>query len=97
MKVDANPGLSGTTWLPRANPEVGRTGGFDDLLKNALSDVNQMQAHAERSIEAFATGEQPDPAVVAGAVNKADLAFRTMLQIRNRLVSAFNELRQMQI
>jgi flagellar hook-basal body complex protein FliE len=84
--------------LPPMEPLVEkRAGGFEDLLRSTLGETNQYQVNAERSIEALATGENPDPTAVVNAVNRADLAFRTLIQIRNKLVQAYDELRQMQI
>lgn len=90
--------LTAATSMPISQPTNSRSvGDFEDLLRNLVNDVNKQQSQAEASIEALATGKDIDPGMVAAAVNKADLAFRTMIQVRNRLVQAFDELRQMQI
>lgn len=84
---------------PAAAPQTGAAGGksFKDFLSDSLSEVNQLQHQAERAIETFATGGDTNMAEVLTAVQKADMAFRTLMQIRNKLVSAYDEVRQMRV
>ncbi|MEL6897242.1 MAG: flagellar hook-basal body complex protein FliE [Planctomycetota bacterium] len=72
-------------------------GSFTEILGGTLSDVNQMQSGADLAVQKMLTGEQVSQAEVLTAVQKADLAFRTMLQIRNKLVEAYRDLQQIQI
>ena len=74
-----------------------KTKGFSDLFMQAVGQANHQQGVVENLIERSAAGENLNPAVVASAVNKADLAFRTLIQMRNKLTEAFNELRQLQV
>lgn len=68
---------------------------FSDMFMKSLGEANHSQARVENLVERTAAGEDLNPAELAAAVNKADLAFRTMVQIRNKLTQAFDELRQM--
>lgn len=87
----------GTTPIPAATPGSGRTASFENIFRDSIRDVNRLQANVENlSLRTFA-GEDVDPAVVATAINKADLAYRTLIQIRTKLIDAFNELRNLQI
>lgn len=70
---------------------------FTDMFMKSIGEVNHTQARVENLVERSATGEDLNPAELAAAVNKADLAFRTMVQIRNKLTQAFDELRQMPV
>jgi flagellar hook-basal body complex protein FliE len=72
-------------------------GGFADVLKKSLDEVNQLQLDAEKAVNALATGKNDNVAEVMTAVQKADLAFKTMLQIRNKLLDAYNQVQQMRI
>lgn len=74
-----------------------RQDGFSDLFLRTLGETNRLQANVESLVERAALGEAINPATMASAVNKADLAFRTLVQMRNKLVQAFDELRQMQV
>lgn len=96
MRIDALSGI-GMTPIPTASPGIGRSGGFNDLLLNAVRDVNGIQAGAESAVTRLAAGEELPGPLIASAVTQADLSMRTMIQIRNKLVQAWDELRQMQI
>ena len=70
---------------------------FKDALFDSINQVNQLQADAQKAVEGLATGQTDNVAQVMSAVQKADLAFRTLMQIRNKLVDAYDELRQMRL
>ena len=84
----------------RAAPgAAGAEGGpsFKDFLVQSIQDVNSMQAAADKAVEKLATGGNVNPAEVLTAVQKADIAFQMMIQVRNKLVDAFTEIKRMQI
>lgn len=70
---------------------------FKDFLLRSIHEVNQMQQQADRAVEALFTGGDVQPAEVLTAVQKADLAFRLMMQIRNKFVQAYEELKNIRI
>jgi flagellar hook-basal body complex protein FliE len=70
---------------------------FKDLLLDSIQQVNQMQTDADRAVEAMSTGGEVNPAEVLTAVQKADLAFRMMMQVRNKLVEAYQEVRDIRV
>ena len=74
----------------------GTSPSFGDLLKEQIGKVNEMQLDADRAIEDLATGRTDNVAEVMTAVQKADLAFKTMMQIRNKLLNAYREISRMQ-
>lgn len=71
---------------------------FADLLKASLDQVNAAQAEAGKMQQAF---DANDPNVnlqeVMVSLQKANLSFQTMVQVRNRLVSAYQEIMNMQV
>lgn len=74
--------------------------GMDNLtgaLVNQFRDVNKMQTNADAMVHSLITGGDVNEAEVLTAVQKADLAFRMMLQIRNKLMDAYREIQQIQI
>ncbi len=96
------PGVGPQVPLPPGPPGPPSAGGgqgtsFKDLLLESIQDVNSMQQQADRAVEALMTGEPISPAEVLTAVQKADLAFRMMLQIRNKIVQAYNEVKNIQV
>lgn len=70
---------------------------FKDLLLNSIQEVNTMQQDADRAVEQLATGGEVSPAEVLTAVQKADIAFRMMMQIRNKIVQAYQEVQNIRI
>jgi flagellar hook-basal body complex protein FliE len=70
---------------------------FKNVLLDSIKQVNSMQQDADHAVESLFTGGDVDPAQVLTAVQKADLAFRMMMQIRNKLTSAFQEIKGIQI
>lgn len=68
---------------------------FGEVLKQALGEVNRMQVDAESAVEDLLTGKRDDVARVMVALQKADLAFETMMQIRNKLLDAYQEIMRM--
>ena len=56
-----------------------------------------MQQDADHAVENLFSGGDADPAQVLTAVQKADIAFRMMMQIRNKLTAAFQEVKGIQI
>ena len=61
------------------------------------SVVNSMQAEANQAVESLSVGGDVNPAEVLTAVQKADLAFRLTMQIRNKLVAAYQEVQNIRI
>jgi len=70
---------------------------FKDFLLNSIQQVNSMQQEADKAVEDMFTGGDTDPATVLTAVQKADMAFRMMMQIRNKLSSAYDEFKNIRI
>ena len=70
---------------------------FKDFLLNSIQQVNSMQQDADKAVEDMFTGGDTDPATVLTAVQKADMAFRMMMQIRNKLSSAYDEFKNIRI
>jgi flagellar hook-basal body complex protein FliE len=80
----------------------GRTGttggaGFVDSLKSAIGNVNDAQREAGRAVDALMTGETQDIHRTMVALQQADVSFQLMMQVRNKLVAAYEEIQRMQI
>ena len=70
---------------------------FKDMLVDSIQQVNSMQLDADKAVETLFTGGDVNPAEVLTAVQKADLAFRLTMQIRNKLVQAYQEVQNIHI
>ncbi len=74
---------------------TGPAGGFTDALKSALDSVSSTQAKAEGLSDAYQRGEVTDVAKVMLARQEAGVAFEATLQVRNRLLSAYQDIMRM--
>ena len=100
MNTIGNPNIGSTAGLPQAiNPKQQLDGGgsFKDMLLGSIQDVNQMQQQADKAVETLMTGGEADPAEVLTAVQKADLAFRLMMQMRNKMMQVYQEVRDIRV
>jgi flagellar hook-basal body complex protein FliE len=71
---------------------------FGALLKQSVDKVNDMQQHADQLATAFEKGDpNVDVAEVMVALQKAGVSFQAMVQVRNRLVSAYQDIMNMQV
>ena len=70
---------------------------FAELLTDQVQNVNEMQVDANDMVHSLLTGGDVNEAEVLTAVQKADLAFRMLLQVRNKLIEAYREVQQIQI
>ena len=69
---------------------------FKDILQDSLDSVNKMQADADLTLEKLFKNEASSEEVMI-SFKKAQLAFEAMMQIRNKLVDAFEEIQRMRI
>lgn len=69
--------------------------GFGDALKTALDSVNAQQARADALTTGYQTGTVTDVAKVMLARQEAGIAFEATLQVRNRLLSAYQDIMRM--
>ena len=71
--------------------------GFMDTLQHAISKVNDIQLEAGQATQALMTGQTQNIHQAMVALQEADVSFQLMMQIRNKLVSAYEEIQRMQI
>jgi flagellar hook-basal body complex protein FliE len=90
------PNLLPSTGLSKAETVQG-AGSFKDMLLDSINEVNSMQQDADKAVEQMATGGDVNPAEVLTAVQKADIAFRMMMQIRNKIVQAYQEVQNIRV
>ena len=70
---------------------------FADVLKNSIKEVNALQKDADQAINDLTTGKTENVTEVLTAVEKADLAFRHLMQIRNKLLDAYEEINRLRV
>ena len=82
-------GIEGFEGLSGLSNESQETPSFKEFLLDSIDQVNAMQNDADKAVEQLATGGDVNAAEVLTAVQKADLSFRMMMQIRSKLVQAY--------
>jgi len=65
---------------------------FGDALQQALGQVNELQQSADRAAQDFSLGKTRDVATTLIAIEKANVGFQLALQIRNKLLEAYQEI-----
>lgn len=81
----------------RPSLDGGASGEFRSVLADAIGGVERLRGEANRRVEQFLTGESQEVHTVALATQRAELAFETFLQVRNKVVSAYQSIMQMQV
>lgn len=84
-----------TPGVQDANGPAASNGGFADSLRTALDKVSDTQKRSEALTEGYEKGEVTDIAKVMLARQEAGLAFEATLQVRNRLLSAYQDIMRM--
>ena len=90
----AKPGFDGA--LP-ASLEGVSAPSFADTQKQSISEVNALKIQADKAIEDLAAGRTDDIQGTILAMEKADISFKLMIEIRNKLVSAYQEVMRSQV
>ena len=69
---------------------------FGDVLKSAVNSVDQINDQAAAQVSNLLQGGSADINSVMIAVEKADVSFQLMMQVRNKIVSAYQDIEKMQ-
>lgn len=96
-KVQALPDLGQPLQAAAGEGSTPPAEDFAQMFKTLLGGVDQSQQRAKRLAEAFDAGEEQDLAGVMIAQQKARLSFQTTLQVRNKVVSAYQDIMNMPI
>jgi flagellar hook-basal body complex protein FliE len=70
---------------------------FKDVLLKSLDEVNAAQVEATKAVEDLKTGQSTDVEGVILATQKADNAFRMLQSLRNRMMEAYDEVKQVRV
>lgn len=79
---------------PAAGPEGPR---FVDTLKGLIGEVEGAQRAAEEAAQAYATGKTTDVTATMISMERASITLALMLQVRNRLLEAYQEIQRVQV
>lgn len=70
---------------------------FGDLFSSAINQVESARSQADQSVDQFLSGEGDDLHSTILSVQRADLEFQLAMQVKNKVVSAYQEVMRMQL
>jgi flagellar hook-basal body complex protein FliE len=94
--------ISGIRILPaeidgsQIRPKLGGESSFGEALRNAVSETDSLQQTAEEQIGEMVKGKGADVHQAMISVEKADLSFQLMMQVRNKMVQAYQDISRLQ-
>ena len=88
-------GAGGATGVKHTSEAGGSS--FADVLKSNIEEVAKLQQDASQAVQDLATGKTEDVTGVMTAMEKSDIAFKTLLAIRAKLMDAYEEIKSMPI
>ena len=91
------PPIKDITVGKESQQQMVEVGSLSKTFENLLQEVNQQQLNAESKQVDLMVSENKDIHGTMLALEKADLSMRLMLQVRNKLVSAYEEVMRMQV
>ena len=94
-----SPIQSGETRPGMAPLEGADTDGpsFNEVLKASIDEVNRLQNEASQAQQDLVTGANRDVHSTMIAMQKADVSFKLMMEVRNKIVDAYKEVMRMQV
>ena len=91
-------GIVPQTLNPGNDSAVGQAaGGFGDILKNLINKVDETQAAGDLATKSLQSGDAKHLHEVMIAVEEADVSLRMLVQMRNKALTAYEEIMRMQI
>ena len=89
-KVDESLGLN-------QGQGIEKNRSFSEMLADSIGEVNSLQKEADKAMQRLASGETKNIHEVMLATEKADIAFRTMNNVRSKVIDAYKEIMRMQV
>lgn len=82
--------------LPQAKVNTaGAPNGFDTIMQDAIGKISQVQNDAEKAVKELSSGGDVTQAIIS--LEKADMSFQLMVEVRNKLLNAYEEVMRMQV
>ncbi|MFA9478644.1 flagellar hook-basal body complex protein FliE [Phycisphaerales bacterium AB-hyl4] len=100
--ISSNPGAGGVSRSGPSAPKGptasdGASPEFKDVMMKHIEQVNRLQQDADTAIEDLVSGRRDDMDAVLMAKQKADVAFQMLLQVRNKMMDAYEEVKQIRV
>ncbi len=74
-----------------------KSGGFQQVLQSAIGTVEDLNNNADTAVKNFLSGQNEDLHTTVLATQQAEMSFQLGLQVRNKVVSAYQEIMKMQL
>ncbi len=97
MGITPIEGLEGASDVRKASPVEQTAKDFGQAFSNGLNSVNNLQADAESAAEIMASGGDISAHDVMIAAEKANISMQMAIQLRNKIISAYNEINNVRI
>lgn len=99
MKING-PGMTdaikGAAGIDSTGSNIQKGGGFGDMLSDAIGGVNRDITHAQDLAALSAAGQPVDTTEAMISAAKADISFNLFVELRNKVISAYEEIMRMQ-
>jgi flagellar hook-basal body complex protein FliE len=82
--------------LPKADPAT-EAGKFGNFLQSAFNKVNELQLEGDEAVRQMVSGENTDIHNTMITLQKAEVSFELMMQVRNKIVAAYDQIKNMQM
>jgi flagellar hook-basal body complex protein FliE len=96
MAISSNP-IASAEVPKEGQTKKGSGRGFSDALFTAVNEVNNQHQKADKAILNVQAGNTSSLHEAMIALEKADISFRTMLTVRNKIIEAYQEIMRMQV
>lgn len=83
--------------LQGTNDAASSASSFGEMLKQSLEKTNEVQEQADRAVKELIAGRNKNIHETMLMVEKADMNFRLMMQVRNKVIDAYREVMRMQV
>jgi len=96
MKIDSISSLGNMVENKGVNTQKGKTS-FNEVLKDSIQKAGELEKEADQEAIKLAKMETQDIHSTMIAIEKADLTFQLMMQVRNKIINAYEEIMRMQV
>ena len=96
MKIDSISSIGNMVENKGVSAQKGKTS-FSEVLKDSIKKVGELEKEADQEAAKLATMETQDIHNTMIAIEKADLTFQLMMQVRNKIINEYEEIMRMQV
>jgi len=98
-KITIKNNLETSLSLPisEKQPSVDKGESFGEALSGAIGKVSELRNEADRAVHELTAGDNKDIHQTMIAMEKADISFRLMMQVRNKIITAYQEVMRMPV